>query len=272
MSENLNMIPLQTRPNRVTTSSHTSNTYMIKLWEDIVEPEHYMEELDIINSCSEYDTVVLDISTAGGSGETAALFNRALRNCNGHTVAIIGPSCASAGSIIALSCREWVLDDTSELMCHTATWGMVAKDTDIFEHANFSRKQLRRLFESVYLGFLTPQELDDLIKGTPFYFDAEELEERLQNLTEYRNEQEMKGCGNPDCTECAEALDNDDDPKLDLFGMIEQAVRNVLNERSATENVVNISVDGDIEIAGKLLTEEGTEKPNRRPRSNKTVG
>jgi hypothetical protein len=127
---------------------------------------------------------------------------------------------------------------------------MVAKDTDIFEHANFSRKQLRRLFESVYLGFLTHQELDDLIKGTPFYFDAEELEERLQNLTEYRNEQEnLQGCGNPDCLKCGEGVDSEDEPKLDLFGMIEQAVRNVLEESKPVPEV--------------------TDKPKRSPRTKK---
>lgn len=218
---------LMQKPNRITTNSQVANTFIIKLWEDIVEPEHYMEELDIINGCTELDTVVLDICTAGGDGNTAALFNRALRNCAGHTVAIIGPSCSSAGSILALSCREWVLDDTSELMCHTATWGMIAKDTDIFEHANFSRKQLRKLFENVYNGFLTPTELEDLIKGTPFYFDAQQLAERLEDLTEYRN---SLPCECQNCVAQDEERE-DNEPMPTLKDMIKEAIDEVLTER-----------------------------------------
>lgn len=216
--ENLMLLP---KPNRITTSSQTANTYFIKVWEDIGEPSEWQEELDVIGNCNEMDTVVLDICTHGGSADTAALFNRALRSCAGNTVGIIGPACSSAGSIIALSCAEWILDDTSQLMCHTSTYGMLAKDTDIFEHANFARKSLRNLFESVYSGFLSPDELEDVIKGTPFYFDADQLAERLDRLTDYRMEQSEKGCDDPNCTSCGEI--NDEEP-FSLEDMMADAV------------------------------------------------
>lgn len=223
---NENIIPLIQKPNRITSSQQVANTYFIKIWEDIGEPSDWQEELDIINTCGEQDTVVLDICTHGGSADTAALFNRALRSCHGHTVGIIGPACSSAGSIIALSCAEWILDETSQLMCHTSTYGMLAKDTDIFEHANFARKSLRNLFESVYSGFLTEDELEDVIKGTPFYFDAGQLEQRLNNLTEYRQ-------SNPcECEHCVgEHSDEQPEEPFNLKALVKEAVNEVLVER-----------------------------------------
>ncbi|WP_373033406.1 ATP-dependent Clp protease proteolytic subunit, partial [Sulfurovum sp.] len=200
--DNLMLLPKQSR---ISTDVQTQSfhTHIIKVWEDIGEPMDWADELDLINSSSENDTIVLDICSDGGYLDTAMLFNRALRSTAAHTVAIIGPSAASAASVFALSCKEWVLDETSSLMAHTSSYKIGGKDTDILEHANFSRKQLRNLYESVYTGFLSDDEIEDVIKGTPFYFDAQQLADRLDRLTEYR-ESLPQGCGDPSCTDCSE--------------------------------------------------------------------
>lgn len=193
--EELMLLPQKSR----ISSSHTGGmTHVIRIHEDISEPSNFSDELDLINGASESDTVVLDLCTPGGDLYTAMLFVRSLNSCAAHTVAIIGPEVASAGSIMALSCREWILDDTSSLMIHTSSYGIMAKDTDIFEHANFSRQQLKRLYENVYSGFLSDEELSDVIKGTPFYFDAEHIAERLDSLQEYRASQPCP-CGDESC-------------------------------------------------------------------------
>ena len=174
------------KENRISTHSQQVNTHYILLDDDIDVPSAYRDELHLINTANESETIVLDICTGGGVLDTAMLFNRALNTTQAHTVAIIGPTCASAGSVIALSCREWVVDDNSSLMCHTSSYGIQAKDTDIYEHANFSRKQLLKLYNNVYKGFLSEEEISDVIKGTPFYFDSDELSERLDRLMDYR--------------------------------------------------------------------------------------
>ena len=211
--DNLMLLP---QKSRISTSSQTANTYIIKVWEDIGEPMEWVEELETINNAGEMDTIVLDICSDGGYLHTAMLFNRALRACNAHTVAIIGPSAASAASVFALSCREWILDETSSLMAHTSSYKIGGKDTDILEHATFSRKQLRNLYESVYSGFLTEIEIEDVIKGTPFYFDADDLTERLDNLTIYREENES--CNDESCTDCNQ------EPPQSLDSIVSDAV------------------------------------------------
>jgi ATP-dependent protease ClpP protease subunit len=210
---------------RITSSHSGGMTHVIQIHEDITEPSNWSDEFALINGASESDTVVLDLCTPGGDLYTAMLFVRSLNSCAAHTVAIIGPEVASAGSIIALSCREWILDDTSSLMIHTSSYGIMAKDTDIFEHANFSRQQLKRLYENVYSGFLSADELSDVIKGTPFYFDAEHIADRLDNLQEYRKSLPCP-CGNSECgkqpTGPDEQEDFEDMPTLDE--MISSAV------------------------------------------------
>lgn len=214
MNENLMFFP---NKSRITTNTDTINTHIVKLWDDIGIPCEYQEEIDLIDSAGPDDVIVLDLCTDGGVMDTAALFNRALRSTAAHTVAVIGPSCASAGSIIALSCREFVIDNTSSLMLHTSSYGFGrSKDVDIFEHANFSRKSLRRLYEDVYSGFISKDQLEDVIKGQPFYFDCDELGERLDALHEYRtNLVQVRECG-----EC----ETGDEEPFDLMGLIEEKV------------------------------------------------
>lgn len=211
---------LMQKPSRISTNQQVANTHIIQIWEDIGFPDEFREELNLINNASELDTIVLDLCTDGGVLDTAMLFNRALRSTAAHTVAIIGPSCSSAGSVMALSCKEFVLDETSSLMCHTSSYRIGGKDTDILEHANFSRKQLRSLYANVYSGFLSPEEIEDVIKGTPFYFDADQLADRLDSLEEYR---QSKPCECQNCIAQDEETE-DNEPMPTLQQMIAEAV------------------------------------------------
>lgn len=219
--EELMLLP---QKSRISSSHNGGMTHVIRIHEDITEPSNFSDELDLINGASEQDTVVLDLCTAGGDLYTAMLFVRSLNSCAAHTVAILGPEVASAGSIMALSCREWILDDTSSLMIHTSSYGIMAKDTDIFEHANFSRQQLKRLYENVYKGFLTDEELSDVIKGTPFYFDAENIADRLDALQEYRASLPCP-CGSPECGKNPQEEEFDDFPEFNLQEIVEKAVQ-----------------------------------------------
>lgn len=242
--DNLMLLP---KPNRIRTETRTSeqNTHIIEIYEALEQPTDWSDELHLINTASEMDTIVLDICTPGGCADTAFLFNRALRSTQAHTVAIIGPQCSSAGSVIALSCQEWVLDDTSEMMLHTSQYAMGGKEVDVYEHVTFSRKRLEKLFKIAYSGFLTAPEIKMLIAGTPMYFDTEELAERLDNLTAYREEMAEQECEFGDC-------ELDPEEPFNLKTLIKEAVSEALAERDVTQDV-KVSV----------------EKPKRPPRPKK---
>ena len=234
--DNLMLLP---KPERIRTETRTTeqNTYIIEVYEALEQPTDWSEELNLINTATEADTIVLDICTPGGCGDTAFLFNRALRSTQAHTVAIIGPQCSSAGSILALSCQEWILDETSEMMLHTSQYGMVGKEVDVYEHVTFSRKRLEKLFNIAYKGFLSDNEIKMLIAGTPMYFDSEDLAERLDNLLAYREEQETEGCGDPDCNECSgEPMPSIDSIISDAVAEgVEQALDKLLKKYTLTE-------------------------------------
>lgn len=255
--EELMLLP---QKSRISSSHNGGMTHVIRIHEEISEPSNWSDELDLINGASEQDTIVLDVCSPGGYLDTAMLFHRSLNSCAAHTVAIIGPECASAASVISLSCREWILDDTSSLMIHTSSYALGGKDTDILEHANFSRGQLKRLYEKVYSGFLSPEDLSDVIKGTPFYFDAENIADRLDNLQEYRASLPCP-CGDESCgknppVEAAEQEDFDDMPSLSeiIADAVELGVKKALAARDAKEKKA-LTPKKEVKAAQKKIEE-----------------
>lgn len=238
--EELMLLP---QKSRISSSHNGGMTHVIRIHEDISEPSNWSDELDLINGASEQDTIVLDVCSPGGYLDTAMLFHRSLNSCAAHTIAIIGPECASAASVISLSCREWILDDTSSLMIHTSSYALGGKDTDILEHANFSRGQLKRLYEKVYSGFLSTDDLSDVIKGTPFYFSAEQIADRLDALTEYRESLPCP-CGDSNCGKApVEETEEDFEEMPTLQEIIADAVKEgvekALAARDAKERKVS---------------------------------
>lgn len=55
---------------------------------------------------------------------------------------------------------------------------------------NFVDKQLNEAFESFYMGFLTKEEMSQVIDGTDFWMGASEIQERWNNHLSYK-EQEL---------------------------------------------------------------------------------
>jgi len=202
--EEMTVIPMVNKLNRITAAESCSRDFVIKIWREISDPEDFADEISCIENAQEGDFITLDICSPGGRLDTAMLIIRAIRNSNCPVIAKIGPDCSSAASCIALSCHGWVVDESSSLMAHTCSyspgWG---KEVDIAAHVDYTRKMNKKFMSEIYQGFLETDEISDLLKGTPFYFDSEELAARLDVFTQYRMAQEEEeGCGNPDCEEC----------------------------------------------------------------------
>ena len=56
----------------------------------------------------------------------------------------------------------------------------------------FSRKRIHNLIKNTYEGFLTDVEIQNVLNGQDYYFDAKEIEERLNSYTEYQQEKFMQ--------------------------------------------------------------------------------
>ena len=69
---------------------------------------------------------------------------------------------------------------------HTASSGTIGKEHENYASIMFDRKRVHKMIRDAYEGLLTDEEIANVLKGQDYYFDADELGERLENFTEFQ--------------------------------------------------------------------------------------
>ena len=174
--------------NRIMVKQSVVNEYTVRLARDITEPDDFHDEFALFAGAGPSDVVKLQICSHGGSMDTCHMITKSMQECEAKVVGWIGPTCASAGGAIALACDEWEVDEMSSLMIHTGSfapgWG---KSQDVVAGVLHQDKMIARFVRMTYTGFLNEEELNEVIKGKELYFEGDELVERLQNFSDYRD-------------------------------------------------------------------------------------
>lgn len=170
----------------------SSKQYVINIVGEITEPEDYLEELQILDTASEMDDVVIRLSTPGGLAETSNLIVTSMRNCAANITVLVN-EVASAGTQIMLAADSWQTTPYSMMMIHNASLGAgFQKIKDLKAYADFEDKQCESWVEYTYKGFLTDDEIKEVIHGKELYFDHKQIGDRLQNYIKWREEKEQE--------------------------------------------------------------------------------
>ena len=212
-------VPMQTGGiiSRPSTFEHT-----IYIDEELVSPSEWRQELETIRCAQEGDYIHLRINSAGGSDVVMGAFVKAIAETQAHVVGHIEHMCCSAATIIFLACHSYVVSDDCEFMVHTASLGYGGKQNNFYEFSTFNNKANERLMKKYYKDFLTEDEISQALKGADFWFDSEEVIQRLETRDKIRQEsqiEEMKKCG---CEECKQTLSMIAPDSLDLEDFIDE--------------------------------------------------
>ena len=212
-------VPMQTGGviSRPATFEHT-----IYIDEELVSPSEWRQELETIRSAQEGDYVHLRINSTGGSDVVMGAFVKAIAETQAHVVGHIEHMCCSAATIIFLACHSYVVSDDCEFMVHTASLGYGGKQNNFYEFSTFNNKANERLMKKYYKDFLTEDEINQALKGADFWFDSEEVIQRLETRDKIRQEsqiEEMKKCG---CEECKQTLSMIAPDSLDLEDFLDE--------------------------------------------------
>lgn len=159
----------------------------------IGDPSLYRNEQMVLLSAGPSDQVNLIINSPGGNLATALAMIECLKSTQASTKAIIVGRCYSAATFIAMSCDDIVVTDSAEFMIHTASFGIEGSTAMVKSHTDFTIKQVHRILDEVYKGFLNEKELEAVRSGSELWFDSEETRERLVKRMKYINRQLSKG-------------------------------------------------------------------------------
>lgn len=163
----------------------------------------YRDCIEEIKDANQGDIVSLIINTRGGSLKTALAIINAIEQTEADTVAVIEGEAASAGSLIAMHCQNIELNPYSTLFIHSESFGSAGKRSEVKAQVEFNLDWVENIFRNSYHGFLTEEEMQQVLDGRDMYFNAEEILQRLQQRQEILEaEQDEEGCCN-DCEDCS---------------------------------------------------------------------
>lgn len=157
------------------------NTYHCYISGDIVSPDAYNELTHVLEVAEAYHTIILHINTGGGYIDSAFQIVAAIKRSKAEMViARIVGTVASAGTIIALSCDELEVEKHTHFMIHNYSTGTQGKGHEVMDYINFNDRTLKQTFKEIYSGFLTPEEVTEVLRGKDMWLDSTEVKNRWE--------------------------------------------------------------------------------------------
>jgi ATP-dependent protease ClpP protease subunit len=184
--EELLMMP-QEQKGLIRTITQQAHTHLVFLDEDITSPSTYRDVIQCLATCGTSDTVNILINSSGGRTDSAWAIIEAMKGCKGDVSATVLGAAYSAASMIACMADECYFAESSEMMLHTAHYGSINTVPNVKNQVDFTTRQINKLLDMCYAGFLTAKELVELKNGKEMWFDAEEASKRMSRRYKYLN-------------------------------------------------------------------------------------
>ena len=183
IEELMMMVPEQ--KGLIRTISQQVNTHLVFIDDDITSPSNYRDVIHCLATCSDNDSVNLLVNSSGGRTDSIWQIIEAMKGCRGEvSVTVIGAA-YSAASMLACMAPECYIAESAEFMLHTAHYGSIGTVPNVKGQTDFATRQINRLLDKAYTGFLTDKELEELKNGKEYWFDAEEAGKRMVRRYKY---------------------------------------------------------------------------------------
>jgi len=182
--EELLMMP-QEQKGLIRTITQQMHTHLVFLDEDITSPGNYRDVIHCLATCSENDNVNILVNSSGGRTDSAWAIIEAMKGCRGDVSVTVLGAAYSAASMIACMADECYFAESSEMMLHTAHYGSINTVPNVKTQVDFTTRQMNKLLDTCYKGFLSDKELEELKNGKEFWFDAEESGKRMVKRYKY---------------------------------------------------------------------------------------
>jgi ATP-dependent protease ClpP protease subunit len=183
--QNFDDLPLQSPP-AFTLYSHThqATEYWFYISSTIREPSEYTDMIHTIRHAGADDMVFICLNTPGGRLDTGIQIVNALRSSDATIVAVLEAEASSMGAIIFLAADQHIVHENCRMMFHDFSGGgsSGAKGNEQFKELTAAIQLYNNLLKNVCVPFLTPDEVNQIIKGEDFWMDSDQINKRLKNI------------------------------------------------------------------------------------------
>ena len=187
-------------------ASYAKNyNHVIFMDEAVSDSSYYRSSILTLKTASPDDSIEIIFNTEGGQCYTASVFIAAMRQCQAKITGNLSGLCASAGTMVALNCDDWIIGDDLVFMCHNASHGGYNSAEKLKDQMDFYNKWTADIARRDYEGFLTEAEIESMItNGKEYWFNAEDTAKRLSSYKEYHLEKHNKSVEDEFLSQCDE--------------------------------------------------------------------
>lgn len=171
---------------KVFKSSIESNTYDMYLDGEIGPPREYIEWFNIFRSATKNDVINIYINSYGGDLSTALQMSWLITNTQAFVAAYIEGNCHSAAAIIFLHANTHYISDYSTFMIHNYSGGTFGKGGEMYSQISFEFKWAEQITNTIYEGFLSEEEITNVLKNHDIWLDSIEVIDRCTKLEKFR--------------------------------------------------------------------------------------
>jgi ATP-dependent protease ClpP protease subunit len=155
--------------------------YYVYLSTEIGSSSVYVPIISFFRALSKNDKVTIFVNSPGGQVSTAVQIIHAIQECKAKTKAVIDSECMSMAPLIALSCKEIVVNPFALIMFHDTSGGVIRDKTNaVMIQQQALNKHYRLILTKLAGKILTDEEITQLLHGKDFYFTQKEFLKRLR--------------------------------------------------------------------------------------------
>jgi len=186
--EKINEITLEAEKPKplITARQRVSNEYDVSIRDAIDSNDYFADLIELLRTATQADVFHLYFSTDGGMLDATQELLAAMSVTEATVVGHLVNKAISAGSIIFLNCHEWQVYSGSFMMIHQMSYSAGGGNQNVKGQVDFYAKMNEKLVKNTYTGFLTPEEIQDVLNGKDVYLEDVEVAERLEQYAEFR--------------------------------------------------------------------------------------
>lgn len=167
------------------TKIRKAHQHDVYLDEPFTESSYYRGVMQMLYEAGEDDIVAFHVASPGGLMSGLQSLVEAVKATEAFTIAVLEGECASAASMFAMYCDEICVTDSTSLLAHNVSYGTAGKGNDVLARTMHTTKVTEKFLRDTYEGFLSEEEILELLNGREIYFDADEVRQHLVNRNNY---------------------------------------------------------------------------------------
>jgi ATP-dependent protease ClpP protease subunit len=156
---------------------------------EILDSGTYTPLMNLLRSIPATATVFLHINSEGGDLFSALQIVNAIGDCNAEVITVADGLVISAATFIFLSGDKFMIKPNTVMMCHNYSGIISGKGHEIVSRTTFMTGFTDGILHKFYDGFLSDEEILDVVKGKDIWLTVDQIEERVLKMIEHNSDQ-----------------------------------------------------------------------------------